>query len=466
MEQTAEQKRFSWFIRDPSFYKKLAIIALPVAGQNVIGFGVGFIGNYMVTHLGDSSVSGIYLANQIQGIYQMLIMGLAAALVMLATQYYGKKDIRSVKVIISFSLQIAVGVGLALFVAMTFFARPVIGLLSNADSAISEAVVYMSLVRWSFVIFGITNVLLASLRCAGNTYIGFATSCVAFLSNLLFSYTFIYGNFGAPEMGVAGAGLAVLLTRVFELCLVGFYVLRIDKKIKYRPKDLLLRSKMLSFDYFRYGLPVIFGDFTWGLGTMAKAAIIGRLGESVIAANAIVGNLSTLFAIFVYGMATAGSLTVGQVIGKNDFVTAKNYTKTLQVIYPCIGLVSAAVMFVMRGPILSLYANQALTPQTMIHCVEFYTILCVTLVGTSYQMSTLQIVRAGGAPHFVFVNDLIFVWLVMVPMALIANTFFNAPPWFIIFSLNCDQILKSFVAMVKANRFRWMKNLTRQEAVS
>ena len=459
------QRRFAWFVRDPAFYKKLALIALPVAGQNVIGFGVGLIGNLMVSHLGEGSVGGIFVANQIQGIYQMLIMGLGAALVMLAAQYYGKKDVKSVKVIISFSVQMAAGVGLVLFFIMTFFGRSVLGIISDADSVIAESLVYMSYLRWSFILFGLTSVLLAAMRCAGNVNIGFATSLIAFLSNLLFSYIFIYGNFGAPEMGVAGAGLAVLLSRVLEFCIVVFYVLRIDKKIRYAPKDLLLRNKLLSLDYFRYGLPLIAGDFTWGLGNMAKASIIGRLGESVIAANAIVGNLGTLFAIFVYGIATAGSLTVGQVIGNNDFETAKNYTKTLQIVYPCIGIISSAIMIAMRGPALSIYEYQALTPQTIMHCNEIYTILCITLIGTSYQMATLQIVRAGGAPHFVFVNDLIFVWLVMIPMALIANTFFNAPPWFIIFSLNCDQILKCGVAAVKANRFRWMKNLTRQEAL-
>jgi Na+-driven multidrug efflux pump len=296
--------------------------------------------------------------------------------------------------------------------------------------------------------------------------IGFVISLAAFLSSLFFNYVFIYGNFGAPAMDVAGAGLAILLTRMLEFGIVAFYVLRVDKKICYRPADILLRDKKISFDYFRYGLPVICGDFTWGIGNAAKASIIGRLGEAVIAANSIVGSLGMLFMIFISGMATAGSLTVGQAIGNNDFDRAKSYTKTLQCIYPTIGLISATVMFCMRGPALSLFEWQSLTSETMRHCVEFYTILCVTMIGTSYQMSTLQIVRAGGAPHFVFVNDLIFVWLVMIPMALIGLNFFHAPPWFIIFALSSDQILKCGVAIVKANRFRWMRNLTRQEAAA
>jgi len=458
-------KRFSWFVRDISFYKKLILIALPMAGQSVISFGVGLVGNLMVAHLGEGSISGIYVANQIQGILHMFVMGLGAALVILAAQYFGRGDTRSVKTFTSFSIQLAVGVGAALFLLMTFFGRPILSLLSNSTPAIEEGLVYMSWLRWSFIIFAITHVMLAAMRCTGQVNVGIVASTTAFLVTIFFNYVFIYGNLGAPEMGVAGAALAILLARIVECVVVLTFVLRIDKKLKYRPKDLLLRNKTLSFDYFRYGLPVILGDITWGFGNTAKSAIIGRLGTSVIAASSIVGNFSQLFAIFVYGLASAGSLTVGQVIGKNDFETAKKYTKTLQVLYPCVGLISASVMFVMRSAVLSLPQFQELTSETMEFCFQFFTILCVTLVGTSYQMSTLQIVRAGGATHFVFINDLIFVWLVMIPMALLGLLVFDAPPWFIFFAIHCDQILKAFVAVVKVNRFRWMKNLTRTDQI-
>ena len=456
-----DKKHFEWFVRDPAFYKKLAFIALPLAGQSVITFGVGLADNLMVSHLGESSIGGIYIANQIQGILHMLLMGLGAALVILAAQYYGKGDIRSVKIIISFSIFIAVGVGLFLFILMTFFGRQVLGVLSDADSVISEGLVYMGWLRWAFVIFSLTNVLLAAMRCAGSVNIGIAASFTAFFTNLIFNYIFIFGKFGAPEMGVAGAAFATLLSRIFECGVIVFYVMRRDAKIRYRPRDLLLRDKTMSWDYIRYGLPVIFGDIFWGLGNTAKAAIIGRLGENVIAASSIVGNLSQLFAIFIYGASSAGSLTVGQVIGKNDYETAKKYAKTLQVVYPGIGVVSSLIMFSLRGTALSLPAFQALAPETLRHCMEFMTILCATLIGTSYQMASLQIVRAGGATHFVFLNDMIFVWLVMIPMALIALLIFEAPPWVIFLSINCDQILKCGVAAVKINRFRWMKNLTR-----
>ncbi|MDR1439637.1 MAG: MATE family efflux transporter [Clostridiales bacterium] len=453
--------RLPWLIRDASFYKKIALIALPIAGQNVISFGVGLADNLMVSHLGESAISGIYTVNQIQNILQMLVMGLGAALVILAAQYYGKGNLESVRTISATSLKIAVGVGLALLAIMSAFGRQVLGLLSDAGPVVEDGLVYVGWLKWSFVFFCVTNVLLAAMRCAGSVNIGIATALVAFFSNIIFNYIFIFGKLGFPAMGVAGAALATLVSRVIECAIIVFYALRVDRKIRFSPRDLLLHDGALLRDYFRYGLPVIFGDIFWGFGGAAQAAIIGRLGESVIAASSIVGNLGQMFSVFVYGVASAGSLVVGQAIGQNDFEAAKRGTKTLQLVYIGVGLVSASAMLALRGAVLSIPLFGSLAPETMRYAMQFITVLCFMLIGTSYQMSSLQIVRAGGATHFVLMNDLIFVWLVIIPMALAAHYAFGAPPWVVFLCLKSDQVLKCGVAVVKVNRFRWMKNLTR-----
>jgi putative MATE family efflux protein len=454
-------QKASWLVRDPAFYKKLALLALPIAGQNVISLGVGLADNLMVSHLGESAIGGIFIVNQLQNVLGMLVFGLGAALVILAAQYYGKGDLKSVKTIIATSLKIAIGVGFALFVLLGLAGRPVLSLFSDSAPVIEEGLSYMKWLIWSFVFFCVTNVLLSAMRSAGEVNIGIIASMTAFVINILLNYIFIFGKLGMPEMRVAGAAFATLLSRIVEFAIIAFYVFFIDKRIRFKPRDMLLNDIALLRDYFRYGLPVIMGDIFWGLGGAAQAAIIGRLGDSVIAASALVMSIWQMFSVLVYGISSAGSLTVGQVIGKNDFETAKSYTKTLQVVYLGVGVVSAGLMFLLRGAALSIPMFEQLTPETLARAWELITVLCFMLLGTSYQMSSLQIVRAGGATHFVLVNDLIFVWLVIIPMALVAHYLFAAPAWVVFLCLKSDQVLKCGVAVVKVNRFRWMKNLTR-----
>ena len=141
----------------------------------------------------------------------------------------------------------------------------------------------------------------------------------------------------------------------------------------------------------------------------------------------------------------------------------KDYSKTLQFVFLGLGLISGGVLYATRGLWLSIYGD--MTPETIKMANQLLTVLAVTLVGTAYQMSSLTgIVRAGGATHFVFVNDTIFVWGVVIPSALIAAFVFHAEPWVVYACLKCDQILKCFVAVVKVNRYKWIKQLTREQS--
>ncbi len=247
-------------------------------------------------------------------------------------------------------------------------------------------------------------------------------------------------------------------------CIVAFvYVRFIDKKLVLRFKEIIHTNVNLLKDFFHYGLPVMLGDVLWGIGTATQVAILGRLGSEVIAANTIANNIFQMLGVMVYGTANASSVIIGQTVGSGDYDRVKQYTKTLQVIFLCVGALSGLLLFLCKDLILSL-GFQNITPEARQYAIQFITVLSITIVGTAYQMSALTgIVRAGGATHFVLINDLIFVWLVVIPSALLAAFVFHFPPVVVFACLKCDQILKCAVAVVKVNRFNWIKKLTREE---
>ena len=98
---------------------------------------------------------------------------------------------------------------------------------------------------------------------------------------------------------------------------------------------------------------------------------------------------------------------------------------------------------------------------------QFLRVLALTTVGTAYQACSLSgIVRAGGDTKFVFLNDTIWVFLVVLPSAWLAGYIFQAPPWLVFFLLKGDQLYKCAVAVVKVNRFKWIRNITRDGHMS
>ena len=99
--------------RDKGFYRSLIMLAIPVALQNLITFAVGFADNLMVSSLGDSAVSGVYMGSQIQTFLQMFSGGVEGTILILAAQYWGRRDTASIKRIVAIGMQFSLCFGAA-----------------------------------------------------------------------------------------------------------------------------------------------------------------------------------------------------------------------------------------------------------------------------------------------------------------------------------------------------------------
>ena len=157
-------------------------------------------------------------------------------------------------------------------------------------------------------------------------------------------------------------------------------------------------------------------------------------------------------------MSSAVGIITGKTVGAGQYEKMKEYSKTVQMIFLFVGLISGAAVFLARDGFISLYNA---SPEAQAYSRQFINVISVTIIGTCYQAACLfGLVKSGGDISFVFKNDTIFVFLVVIPSSLLAM-WLGAPPWVVFACLKCDQILKCFVAIVKINRYNWMKNLTR-----
>jgi putative MATE family efflux protein len=448
-------------VQEKRLYTTLAAIAVPLALQNLISYGIGLADNFMVGSLGDLSLSGVFVSNQVQWLLYMLSIGIGAALVVLAAQYWGKKDIYHAKVVIAIALKTALGVGFFFILLVKLFPGWILRLFTRDEAVVAEGMRYIGIVCFSYVFFCSNSVLLAAMRCVQNTKIGFLSSLTGFCVNVFLNWVLIFGKLGMPAMGVAGAAIATLIARFCELCVTVSYVRFGDKSLGFRLKDIALHNADILKDFFKYGIPVILGDICWGIAGSTQVAILGRIGTDVLAANTIAANLHQLFGVLVYGIANASGVIIGQTVGSGDYDRVKAYSKTLQVIFLSFGVITALVIFFSRTFILTWgFPNISTAAHT--YALQFLIVFSITIVGTSYQMSVLTgIVRAGGATSFVLINDLIHVWLIVIPSALLSAFVFHFPPVVTFACLKCDQILKCIVAVIKLNRYDWMKKLTR-----
>lgn len=446
------------FTRDRSFYRSLVTLAVPISLQNLVTFAVSFADNVMIGSLGDDAISGVYIGGQLQSVLQMFVGGIEGAILILAAQYWGKKDTQSIRKVVSIGIKFALAVGLLSSLVAVLFPQWVIRAFTTEPGVIQEGAAYVQIVGFTYLFFSVSQVMIAAMRSVETARIGLYISCMALVINVCLNYVFIFGHFGFPAMGVRGAALATLVSRILEMCVGVGYVFFVDKKLRFGLKDLLHTDRQLLRDFIRYGLPVIGGQVVWAINSLANTKILGYYSAGVIAAASITGMLHNLVYVWMNGMSSAVGIITGKTVGAGQYEKMKEYSKTVQMIFLFVGLISGAAVFLARDGFISLYNA---SPEAQAYSRQFINVISVTIIGTCYQAACLfGLVKSGGDISFVFKNDTIFVFLVVIPSSLLAM-WLGAPPWVVFACLKCDQILKCFVAIVKINRYNWMKNLTR-----
>lgn len=448
------------FVKDKLFYKAFFSMTAIIAMQNLISFAVNLLDNIMIGGYSQDALSGVAMVNQIQFLLSMVVGGIGNGITVLGAQYWGKKQIDPIRKVTSIGMVLALGASVLMMLAVYFFPTQVLSILTNEQAVIAEGKKYLMIICFSYVLFAITNVLLASLRSVETVRIGFVVTLTALVVNVVLNYGLIYGRLGMPELGVEGAAIATLASRVVEFLVVVIYVFFFDKKICWKIKDLFHLDGGLFRDYIRVGLPLILSSSIWGLAMSAQTAILGRMGGETIAANSIASTIFQVITVVTYGSASASSVVIGKAVGEGDIPRVKSYAKTLQILYIFIGLLTGAVLWLCKDGIISLYS---ITEATKDLTVQFIGVLSVTVIGTAYQCACLTgIVTGGGDTKFVLINDLIHQWLIVIPAAFLSAFVFHAPLWVTFACLKSDQVLKCFVAIVKVNRFKWIKVLTRE----
>ena len=446
--------------KNKDFYKQFFSLYWVLVLHNIIILGVNLADNIMIGGYSELSLSAVAVVNQIQFLLQMVALGASNGLCVLTSQYWGTRQTRPIRRVFAVALLIALILTFFIFFAVLFAPTQVLTLLTDQTAVIEEAKLYLKIVCFSYIPFVLTQLMVSLMRSVEQTRIGFTVSLVALFTNIILNYGLIYGKLGMPEMGIRGAATATLISRIAELVVISIYVFIIDKRIKLKISDLFKVQKSYIRDYFHVGFPLVLSAGSWGIAMAVQGAILGHLGsETVLSANSIASTIFQVMSVVAYAGGNASGVIIGKTIGENRIDDVKQYTKTLQALFIIIGVASSAMLFICKDLFISFFRVEA---ETQVLARTFINILCVTLIGTAYEATVLGgIVSAGGETDFVFKNDLIFMWGIVLPVSLLSAFVFKLPPPVTFACLKSDQVLKCVVAAIKVNRYKWIKNVTR-----
>lgn len=452
-----------FFVKDRSFYKSFFAMLSFIAIQNLIIFGVNLMDNVMLGSYGEAAMSGVSLANQIQFLLQMLVGGIGDGVAVLCAQYWGTRRIEPIQKLTAVAVKSGVIISMVFTAAALFVPEGLLALFNATPEIISHGADYMRVMAFSYLFFTLSGVLLRVHQSVETVTLGIRASLLALVVNIFLNYVFIFGHFGFPAMGATGAAIATLIARLAEFAVITLFTFKKDPKLSLKIKALFQIDRTLQKDFMRVSMPVILSGGSWGLAMLLQTVVLGHMGSAAIGANAIATTLFQVLSVVVYASASAAGVLTGKAVGRDDHTAVRAYTRTFQVIFLGMGVISSIAFQWVKPLILSLYAA-TLAPETAALASRFIDILSITLIGTAYQVSCLTgIVRGGGHTKFVFYNDLIFMWGIVLPSSALGAFVFNWPPEIVFFCLKSDQLLKCVVAFFEVNSYRWVKKVARNE---
>ena len=426
--------------------------------QNVVTLSVNLADNIMLGAFSETALSGVTTVNQVQFVFQQLLMALGDGLVIFGSQYWGKKETKPVRKISAWAMCTGIFIALILFILASFFPRQLLGLFTTDQTIIEAGLSYLAIIRFTYFFFAVTQILLATLRCVEIAGIAFGLSVMTLIINCSINWILIYGHFGAPRMGAAGAAVGTLTARIAEICVLITYISKKQSWIGIRIQDYLQADWKFGRKYYKVVCPLLVIQGLWGVNTALQTAILGHMTAAAIAANSAASNLFLMVKSAAVGAASAASVTMGKTIGSGDLKLAKLYSKKLQKLFVFMGIICGVLLFFIRIPVLSLYQ---LSPETREMANTFLMILSVVMVGMSYQMPTNGgIIRGSGSIAYSMKVDLISTWAIVIPLSMFMAFVVKASPAIVVCCLNADQIFKCVPAFLKCNYGHWIKTMT------
>ncbi len=450
--------------KDKSFYKTVAVVAVPIAMQSLITVGVNMMDTIMVGRVGETELSAVSLANTFINIYHILCMGLSMGASVLVARFYGMRNQLDMRKSVAIMLRLTVAIA-ALFALVTLITPSGIMRIYTSEAPIIEkGVEYL---EWSVVTYFLLGLSLTTtivLRAVGKARIPLYTSIAAFFINIGANYVFIFGELGMPKMGVAGAAVGTLIARAFEFVVICGYLFFRDEEIGFRLKDFFIHTRDLLGEYIRISIPVLISDGILAIGNNSVAMVIGRIGGEFVAANAVTAVTQQLSSVLTQGFSQAGAIITGKTLGEGGREKAQDQGYAFLGVGFLLGLLSAVIIMGISGPIIKSYHLSTETAHIARELMSAISI--IMLFQATNSIMTKGVLRGGGDTKVLMVADNVFLWVASLPLGILAGLILHLPAFWIYFFLKIDQVLKAIWCVIRLHSGKWIKKIRTSQEVA
>ena len=454
--------------RPRTFYERLFRLTAPIALQNLITFSLGLIDTFMVSRLSNEAMAAVTTANVPVFLLISIVFGVQSGVGILISQYWGKKDMENISRAMGVAAYLGVGIAAVIGVVLYRWPVAIMDLLSNNHELSVLGAPYLRLIGFSYVFNMLSSIYVSAQRSVENSAFGMKLFGMSTVINTGMNYLLIFGKCGFPMLGVEGAAIATLLSRVAEFavclcCALRSRTMPLHLKAFFRPGWEMCRR------FIKYSSPVLCNELLWGLGNSMLTVILGYTVNSVeyLAANAVMGNLNRLFLVVCFGLGAATAVMVGKAIGEGQsHEEVLELSNTLLWVTILVG----AVLAVFALALVPLLFQPVIFPLFKLYdeTARIATALAVTGFASiplhAYAITAVTgVLRAGGDVFFSAVLDIAPQWLAALPLTALFALVLGSSYWWVAAAIQAESLIKCPLCFLRIRRGKWIHDVTLPE---
>ncbi len=441
-------------IDDRQLYKVLAGIAIPISIQGVVSATLSLVDNLMVGVLGESQLAAVGIATQIYFIHYLLLFGFTGGAATFMAQFYGAGDFKNIRRTTGFTIFGMLLVAILFFIPGFFFTEELLTIYSNDPEIIALAVPYVKIGTPTFFFIAISSPMEMAFKATQQTKVPMIVSTVVFSTNTFLNYILIFGKFGAPALGVAGAAVATTTARTLELFINLFFASRKSNAFYGRFLDYLNWNKEMIKRIISNSAPTTLNELFWSIGQSMYVAAFSRLGTTAYAGYQAARCIYNIFSFAAYSVGDAALILVGKKIGEGKkeetWLLAKKLLKIGIVVGFFIGLLQIAFAY----PLVNLFSLTGLGKSFALKIL----IIDGLFLGLNLYngISVTGVLRGGGDTKFAMLAESSSVWLIAVPIAFVSSMIFHLPIYVCVLFMKAEEIIKGLILRRRFYSGKWI----------
>ena len=437
--------------------RKLVKIAAPIAIQGVVSATLSMVDNIMVGFLGETELAAVGVGSQLFMVHYLVLFGILSGSATFMAQFYGTKDMGNIRKVIGFDFTLLAVLGAVLFVLVNGFTDSILSVYTEDPAVRDLAAQYVRINSLSFLLLAISSPLEMAFKATQQVRIPMLISNVIFFTNIAINYVLIFGKLGFPKLGVAGAAIGTISSRIIEVVMNSFFAFRTRNEFCGKIKSYFGWDRELVKRIIKNATPTTINEFFWSFGQTMYVAAFSRISTTAYAAYQAANSIFNIFNFAAFSIGDAALILIGEKLGEGDMEYTWKLSKHLIKASLLAGIVIGAITILLSAPLSGIFN---LTDSGKLYTRYILIVFGATMAADLFNgLQIAGILRAGGDTKFAMISESMCIWLIAVPLAFTASLVWHLPVHLALLVTRAEMIIRGAILAKRYLSKKWMNTV-------